>query len=88
MAATNQDPLVNSSQFLISAHCYLTCFDQQKSQMQKLGDTIQFFGTEKEDRTTDHHKVAKQTVGTMVSNLGYCETCARQSILFLLKAKY
>jgi hypothetical protein len=28
MAASNQDPLVNSSQFLIPAHGYLSGFDQ------------------------------------------------------------
>src|SRR5438128_2854163 len=32
MAAADQHPLVNSSQFLIPAHCYLSGFDQQESQ--------------------------------------------------------
>ena len=53
-----------------------------------LGDAIQFFGTEKEDRTTDHYKLATQTMSTMVQKLGYCQVCARQAILYLLKAKY
>ncbi|MBI3556607.1 MAG: serine protein kinase PrkA [Deltaproteobacteria bacterium] len=63
-------------------------FNQQKSQMRMLSDAIQFFGTEKEDRTTDHFKLATQTIGTMVKKLGYCEVCARQTILYLLKTKY
>lgn len=63
-------------------------FNQQKSQMQMLGDAIQFFGTDREDRTTDHHKLATQTIGTLVKKLGYCETCAKQAILFLLKSRY
>jgi predicted Ser/Thr protein kinase len=63
-------------------------FNQQKSQMRMLSDAIQFFGTEKEDRASDHHKLATQTIGTMVRSLGYCDACARQAILFLVKSKY
>lgn len=63
-------------------------FNQQKSQMTKLGDAIQFWGTEKEDTTTDHYQLARQTIGSMVSRLGYCETCAKQAISFLIKQKY
>lgn len=63
-------------------------FNQQKSQMQMLGDAIQFFGTEREDRTTDHAKLAAQTISTMVRKHGYCEECAKQSISFLIKTKY
>jgi hypothetical protein len=63
-------------------------FDQQKAQMKLLGDSIQFFGTEREDRTSDHHKIATQTIGTMVKKLGYCDVCAKQTILFLIKTRY
>jgi predicted Ser/Thr protein kinase len=63
-------------------------FNQQKSQMRMLSDNIQFFGTEKEDRSSDHYKLATQTIGTMVKSLGYCDGCARQAILFLVKSKY
>jgi len=63
-------------------------FNQQKAQMKLLGHAIQFFGTEREDKTTEHYKIAKQTIGTMVSRHHYCEQCARQTILFLLKSKY
>ena len=63
-------------------------FNQQKTKMKTLGDAIQFFGTEKEDRTTDHYKLAKTTIGNMIKNLGYCDGCAPQVILFLIRAKY
>lgn len=63
-------------------------FNQQKAQVAKLRDAVEFFGTEKEDVTSDHHKLAKQTIGTMQKKYGYCEDCAKQTILFLVKAKY
>ena len=63
-------------------------FDQQKSQMTKLKDAIEVWGTEKEDLTTDHHKLAKQTISTLEKRYGYCDECARQAILFLVKTKY
>lgn len=63
-------------------------FNQQKTQMKMLGDAIQFFGTEKEDRTSDHYRLGKDTVANMVSRLGYCDQCARQAILFLIRTKY
>ena len=63
-------------------------FNQQKAQMKTLGDAIQFFGTEREDRSTDHYKLAKTTIGNMMKNLKYCEGCAPQAILFLIRAKY
>ena len=63
-------------------------FNQQKSQMRMLGDAVQFFGTEREDKQNDHHKLAKETIGNMVKKFGYCESCAQQSILFLLKTRY
>ncbi|MBI3542929.1 MAG: hypothetical protein HY075_06630 [Deltaproteobacteria bacterium] len=63
-------------------------FTQQKSQIRMLGDAIQFFGTEKEDRKSDHHKLATETIARMVSKFSYCESCAQQSILYLMKARY
>lgn len=63
-------------------------FNQQKSHMKTLGNAIQFFGTEREDRTSEHHKLATQTIGTMVSKRGYCDACARQTILYLIRNKY
>jgi predicted Ser/Thr protein kinase len=63
-------------------------FNQQKAQMTKLKDAVEFFGTEKEDKTTDHYALAKQTITTMEKRYGYCEECARQAVLFLVKTKY
>ncbi len=63
-------------------------FNQQKSQMTKLSDAIALFGTEKEDTTADHHKLARITVSNMCSKFGYCDQCAPGVISFLLKSKY
>ncbi|MEW6055933.1 MAG: serine protein kinase PrkA [Bdellovibrionota bacterium] len=63
-------------------------FNQQKSQMKKIGDSIQFSGTEKADSTSDHYRLAMQTVGNLVSKFNYCQHCAEQAISFLIKTKY
>ncbi|MGE4234053.1 MAG: serine protein kinase PrkA [Bacteriovoracia bacterium] len=63
-------------------------YNQQKSQMKQLSDAVLLFGTDKEDTTSDHYKLAKQTISTMISKFNYCNNCAKQSITFLIKSKY
>ncbi|MBI2606770.1 MAG: serine protein kinase PrkA [Deltaproteobacteria bacterium] len=63
-------------------------FEQQKSQMRKIGDAIQFFGTENEDRASEGNKLARKTIRNMVEKYGYSEDCAPQTIQFLIKSKY
>lgn len=63
-------------------------FSQQKAQMTRLGDAISLFGTEKEDSTADHHKLARTTVASMTGRFAYCEKCARSAISFLIRSKY
>jgi serine protein kinase len=61
-------------------------FNQQKSQMKKLADAVQYFGTEKEEATGDSYTLARKTI-TSLKSMGYCENCASQAILFLVRQK-
>lgn len=62
-------------------------FDQQKSQMTAMHDAIALFGSERE---ADHEasKLAKLTLSNLVKKFGYCEHCAKSTVMFLIKAKY
>lgn len=63
-------------------------FDQQKSVMTKLGDALLLLGTDREDATSDHHKLALQTLDGMVKKFKYCKECGKQAILFVVRSKY
>ena len=63
-------------------------FEQQKSQMRKIGDAIPLFGTEHEDRASDGNKLARETIRNMIEKYGYSEHCAPQTIQFLIKSTY
>ncbi len=63
-------------------------FEQQKNLMSKISSALLMFGTDKEDKTTDHYRLTKQTIQTMIQKYNYCESCAKQAITFLIKARY
>jgi predicted Ser/Thr protein kinase len=63
-------------------------FEQQRSQMGGINNALTLFGTDKEDRDSDAAKLARRTMENMVGQFGYCEHCAKNSLMFLIKSRY
>jgi len=63
-------------------------FDSQKPMITKMYNALQVYGTEEEDQNSEGSKLARQTLKTMQTKLGYCEKCASAVISFLMSKKY
>lgn len=57
-------------------------FESQKDLLTRMHNAL--LGSE----TEENAKLARETVARMCTKLGYCESCAKEAITFLLKTKY
>jgi predicted Ser/Thr protein kinase len=63
-------------------------FESQKALLAKMSDALLVYDTDALDPTSEGGILARQTVENMKSNLGYCQTCAREVITFLMQQRY
>ena len=63
-------------------------FEQQRSRMSGMNNVLALYGTDKEDRDSDTAKLTRRTMEAMVKQFGYCNLCAKNSIMFLIKTRY
>jgi serine protein kinase len=63
-------------------------FESQKSLLTKMHDALLVYDKGEADPNSEGGKLAHQTVANMTSKLGYCEKCAKEVILFLMRQRY
>ncbi len=63
-------------------------FESQKATLKKMSDSLLLYSTEKYDPNSEGAALARKTLDNMVSRLGYCEHCAKEVIVFLMKQRY
>lgn len=61
-------------------------YESQKALLKKMSDALILYQHAAND--TEGDRLAKQTVDNMTQRLGYCESCAREVITFLMKSRY
>ncbi len=60
----------------------------QKGLLLKMNNSLLVLGTEAYDPYSEGSRLAKQTIDNMKNKLGYCEQCARDVVMFFMKARY
>jgi serine protein kinase len=63
-------------------------FESQKQLLTKMHDALLVYDRGEADPNSEGGKLAHQTVANMKDRLGYCEKCAKEVILFLMRTKY
>ncbi|OFZ22109.1 MAG: hypothetical protein A2X94_08770 [Bdellovibrionales bacterium GWB1_55_8] len=63
-------------------------FESQKVLLNKMHDAILVYDTDRHDPSSEGGKLARQTLDSMISRLGYCEKCAKEVITFLMRQRY
>ena len=63
-------------------------FSSQKSLLSKMSDALLVYETDGHDPSSEGAALAHQTLNNMKSRLGYCQDCAREVTLFLMKQRY
>lgn len=63
-------------------------YESQKALLAKMHDAIVLYDSGDYDSGSEGGKLARQTVDNMKSRLGYCEKCAKEVILFLMRQRY
>lgn len=63
-------------------------FESQKSLLTKMHDSLVVYGTGRDDTQSEGSRLARKTVDNMCTKLGYCEKCAKEVIIFLMKSRY
>jgi predicted Ser/Thr protein kinase len=65
-------------------------FESQKALLSKMSNAIlQFqYGTDEHDPSSEGSQLARRTIDNMKSKLGYCEKCAKEVIIFLMRQRY
>ncbi len=67
-------------------------YESQKALLTKMHDALIIYGSQMDEdmsgRDEEGTKLARQTVENMVKQRGYCENCAKEVIIFLMKQRY
>ena len=63
-------------------------YEGQKSLLTKMHDAVVVYENDDVEPTGEGAKLARQTIDNMKSRLGYCEKCAKEVIIFLMRQKY
>ncbi len=63
-------------------------FETQKSLLAKMSDALLVYDTDEDDPTSEGGILARQTVNNMKLKQGYCELCAKEVIIFLMRQRY
>lgn len=63
-------------------------FVSQKALLSKMSEALVVYTSEQEQSTTEGAQLARKTVLNMKQKHGYCDLCAREVIIFLMKQRY
>jgi predicted Ser/Thr protein kinase len=63
-------------------------FESQKQLLTKMHDALLVFDRGESDTTSEGGKLAQQTIANMKAKQGYCDHCAKEVILFLMRSRY
>jgi serine protein kinase len=63
-------------------------FASQKSLLTKMSDALLVYDTDELDRSSEGSTLAQQTIDNMKTKLGYCPSCAKEVIIFLMRQRY
>jgi predicted Ser/Thr protein kinase len=65
-------------------------FESQKALLTKMSDALLVYGQNEEnaDPNSEGATLARKTVENMKAKLGYCDHCAKEVIIFLMKQRY
>lgn len=63
-------------------------FESQKALLTKMSDALLVYDTDEDDPSSEGGSLARQTIHNMKSKLGYCQACAREVIIFLMRQRY
>lgn len=63
-------------------------YESQKAMLTKMNNALMVYDTEQDDPYSEGHKLARQTLKNMETNLGYCRNCAKEVINLLLRKSY
>ncbi len=63
-------------------------FESQKALLTKMSDALLVYDTSASDPSSEGGILARQTVENMKSKQGYCQSCAREVITFLMQQRY
>ena len=63
-------------------------FESQKSLMNQMSQALTLYDSDHQDEHSEGSKLARQTVSNMKSKLGYCPSCAKEVIMFLMHQRY
>ena len=63
-------------------------FESQKALLTKMSDALLVYDSDTIDPNSEGSSLARKTVETMKSKLGYCQACAKEVIIFLMQQRY
>jgi hypothetical protein len=64
-------------------------FESQKQLLTKMHDALLVFARgETTESNSEGAQLARQTIANMKAKLGYCDLCAKEVILFLMRSRY
>jgi serine protein kinase len=63
-------------------------FESQKQLLTKMHDALLVYDRGESTTHTEGGKLAAQTIANMKAKLGYCDLCAKEVILFLMRSRY
>jgi predicted Ser/Thr protein kinase len=63
-------------------------FESQKKVLTQMHDALVVYESDSSAPNSEGGQLARKTVDRMKSNLGYCDKCAKEVIIFLMKARY
>ena len=63
-------------------------FESQKQLLTKMHDALLVYEKGDADVNSEGGKLAQTTINNMVSRQGYCDKCAKEVILFLMRTRY
>ena len=63
-------------------------FESQKAVLSKMSDALLVYNTDADDPTSEGAILARQTIHNMENKLGYCPSCAKEVITFLMRQRY
>jgi predicted Ser/Thr protein kinase len=62
--------------------------DSQKGQLSIMHNALLTYDTDQDDPSSDGGKLVRQTLKKMKSEMGYCDHCAKEVIVFLMRQRY
>ncbi len=63
-------------------------FESQKALLTKMSDALLVYDTDEDDPSSEGGSLARQTIHRMQSQFGYCQACAREVIIFLMRQRF